>query len=321
MKHRGELLSEYGRGLMAALPLDAETVRDIAPRFYCEIGGCNVPDQTVVGGSEQDLQALVDFVKERFNARATLLNVEGAFHTYLMVAAAEQFRPYLDAAPFGSPAFAVLSNYSGSYHPADGYAIKANLFFQIFNPVRWIWGMQHALRDGVNLVFEFGGGIGKGEGPAAKRPNLAGITKKALKSVDRHAVYAPAINCDTIKQAAALATSLEGVAMDPREAGGDAAERAVDDRLRLCMPVVDGIVTDECVPLLETVGASGLAGGLWLVAQSERQNTEDLFVLGGQDPGRAQPYLVRLAASGAAEEGPFTGKAVAEQLQRLAGQG
>lgn len=315
VKHRGELLSEHGRGLMAALPLDAETVRAIAPRFYCEIGGCNVPDQTVVGGSEEDLKALVDYVKEQFNARATLLNVEGAFHTYLMVAAAEQFRPCLDAANFAPPRFDVLSNYSGAYHPADGYAIKANLFFQIFNPVRWIWGMQHALRDGANLIFEFGGGIGKGEGPAAKRPNLAGITKKALKSVERHAVYAPAINSDTIKKAAALAASLGGITMDPRDAADDSTHAGAG--LRLCIPVVNGIMTDDCIPLLETVGASGLTDELQLIAQSERQNVEDLYVLGEQDPGKAQPYLVKVSASGAPEGAPFIGKPLEEELHRL----
>lgn len=319
VKHRGELLSEYGRGLMAALPLDAETVRSVAPRFYCEIGGCNVPDQTVVGGSEADLKALAEFVKEQFNARATLLNVEGAFHTYLMVTAAEQFRPYLDAAEFAPPAFNVLSNYTGIYHPTDGYAIKANLFFQIFNPVRWIWGMQHALRDGVNLVFEFGGGIGKGGGPEAKRPNLAGITKKALRSVGRHAVYVPAINCDTLKRAAAFSSSLAGIAVDPRDQGGDAPAAGSAGGLRLCIPVIDGIMTDDCVALLETLGTSGGTGGLQIIAQSERQNTEDLYVLGGQDPGKAQPYLARLTASGTAEGSPFTGKSLEEELHRLKG--
>ena len=88
VQHRGRILGEYGRGLMAALPLDAATVRGIAPRFYCGIGGCNVPDQTVVGGAAEDLEALVAYVKDQYQTRATVLNVEGAFHTHLMVTAA-----------------------------------------------------------------------------------------------------------------------------------------------------------------------------------------------------------------------------------------
>ncbi len=200
VQKRGELLSRHGRGVMAAFAMDAETLRDIVPRFYCEIGGCNVPDQTVVGGARQDLERLIAYVQEQHRARATLLNVEGAFHTYLMAGAAESFRPYLDAANFSTPRFDVLSNYTGKYHPADPDTIKANLFFQIFNPVRWIWGMQHALNDGVDRILEFGGGIGSGETPADKRPNLASITKKAIKSVNSGAVYTPVINSVTLRE-------------------------------------------------------------------------------------------------------------------------
>lgn len=204
VQKRGELLSQYGRGLMAAFSLDAETLKDIVPRFYCEIGGCNVPDQTVVGGAKQDLEGLIAYVQKHHRARATLLNVEGAFHTYLMAASAESFRPYLDAATFAAPRFNVLSNYTGKYHPADPDTIKANLFFQIFNPVRWIWGLQYALNDGVDRILEFGGGIGSGETPAEKRPNLAGITKRALKSVNSAAVYTPMINAAALKDAKRL---------------------------------------------------------------------------------------------------------------------
>ena len=33
----------------------------------------------------------------------------------------------------------------------------------------------------VDTIIEFGGGIGKGEGPDGKRPNLESIVKKSLK--------------------------------------------------------------------------------------------------------------------------------------------
>lgn len=318
VKRRGELLSEYGRGLMAALPLDAETVKTFAPRFYCEIGGCNVPDQTVVGGAEDDLRALLGYVKERFNARTTLLNVEGAFHTYLMVAAAERFRPQLDATDFVPPRFNVLSNYTGGYHPADGHAIKANLFFQVFHPVRWIWGMHHALHDGVNLIFEFGGGIGKDESPAGKRPNLAGITKKALKSAGRHAVYVPAINCDTIKRAASFCASLPAVATDPRDEGVGTQPPDPRSGWRLYVPMVNGMMTDDCVPLLETIGACGLSDRLQVLAQSRDRSIEDLRGFGAQDLGKAQPYLVRVADTGDSGASFCIGKSLEERLRGLA---
>lgn len=310
VQRRGELLSEYGRGLMAAVSLDAETLRGVVPRFYCEIGGCNVPDQTVVGGAEPDLEALTAYLKDNFNARATLLNVEGAFHTYLMVTAAEKFRPYLDAASFAQPLFNILSNYTGAYHPADGVAVKANLFFQIFNPVRWIWGMQHALRDGANMIFEFGGGIGKGEGPGDKRPNLAGITKKAVKSAGRHAVYAPAINAETLQKAAQLAGSLPRVAEEPHGAADSL-------KTRLYLPVIDGMVTEECAPLLETVAALGLGDDrLRLIAQSRDDNVKELHALTAEEAEKTHAYLISVT-DGAVSY--YVGEALEARLRGIAG--
>lgn len=197
VQRRGELMGEFGRGKMIAFRSNLETVREFADRFYCGIGGCNLPEQTVVGGSEEDLKALAEYA-ESIGQRGIPLNTEGAFHTYLMVSAAEAFRPALDAANMVAPQCKVFSNYTGLYHNADPASIKANLFFQLFNPVKWIWSVQQALRDGANVIIEFGGGIGKGEGPSEKRPNLQGITKKAFRGLEIEGTYLPAINEKTI---------------------------------------------------------------------------------------------------------------------------
>ena len=50
--------------------------------------------------------------------------------------------------------------------------------------------------------IEFGGGIGKGEGPADKRPNLESIVKKTLKWREHQAQYLPAINAASIRATA-----------------------------------------------------------------------------------------------------------------------
>ena len=58
-------------------------------------------DQTVVAGQDTDLDALIDDLKTNFSGkRAFRLDTEGAFHTYLMVEAAQQFREVLDATEF-----------------------------------------------------------------------------------------------------------------------------------------------------------------------------------------------------------------------------
>ena len=97
VQRRGELMGEYGRGKMVAFKLELDIVRGFADRFYCGIGGCNLPEQTVVGGTEEDLEALQAYA-ESLGVKGIPLHTEGAFHTYLMITAAEAFRPTLNAA-------------------------------------------------------------------------------------------------------------------------------------------------------------------------------------------------------------------------------
>ena len=101
----------------------------------------------------------------------------------------------------------VLSNYTGTLHDADSRAIRSRLFFQLFNPVRWFACIQTAFEQDINCIVEFGGGIGSGEAPAEKRPNLESMIKKALKLSAYEADYFPAINVAGIY---AIADTLAG---------------------------------------------------------------------------------------------------------------
>ena len=200
---RGELMGDHGEGEMAALTVDLETARPLADKHFCGIAGLNLPDQTVVGGASADLDALAEELQETLpKKRAVRLKTEGAFHTYYMVTAARHFRAELDKVSIGKPAIQVLSNYTGGYHQADAETIKSRLFFQLFHPVNWVGCLQTALDDGIDLFLEFGGGIGDGEGPAEKRPNLEGIIKKFTRRAKPRPTYVPAINLASIRAAA-----------------------------------------------------------------------------------------------------------------------
>ncbi|HET7131580.1 MAG TPA: ACP S-malonyltransferase, partial [Gammaproteobacteria bacterium] len=54
----------------------------------------------------------------------------------------------------------------------------------------------------IDTVVELGGGIGKGEGPESKRPNLESIVKKSWKGREPQAQHLPAINAATIRATA-----------------------------------------------------------------------------------------------------------------------
>ncbi len=203
VQKRGELMGTLGQGEMLAFPLDLDSVRPLAERHYCGIGGCNLPEQTVVGGLPADLDLVAQDVLELFpRKRVVRLKTEGAFHTYLMIAAAQEFRPSLEAAEIGSPNVRVLSNYSGDFHESDADIIRSRLFFQLFHPVRWIAGLRRAMQDGVDTFIEFGGGLGAAEGPDGKRPNLESIIKKATRLHEHEAAYYPAINSKTLRETA-----------------------------------------------------------------------------------------------------------------------
>jgi [acyl-carrier-protein] S-malonyltransferase len=201
VSRRGALMSELGRGGMVATTLELPAAAALADKHFCGIAAHNMADQVVIAGESDDLEKL-SAEMEAAKKRAVRLNTEGAFHTYLMVAAAQQFREVLDATEFAPVATGVLSNYTGTLHTSSPEAIRSRLFFQLFNPVQWVACMNTAIDFGLDAVIEFGGGIGKGEGPNGKRPNLETIVKKTLKSREQRTEYLPAINAATIRATA-----------------------------------------------------------------------------------------------------------------------
>jgi [acyl-carrier-protein] S-malonyltransferase len=203
VQKRGELMGTHGEGEMSAFPMDLDSIRPIAERFNCAVAGCNLPEQTVVGGRSEDLEQVENEVRENFKRkRPVRLKTEGAFHTFYMDKAAELFRPVLEEAEFGAAKSRVLSNYTGSYHEDDAAKIREGLYYQLFNPVLWHANLLTAFGDDVRLIIEFGGGIGPASEPEGKRPNLQGMIKKAMHADGYEALYQAAINTQSLEDAA-----------------------------------------------------------------------------------------------------------------------
>jgi [acyl-carrier-protein] S-malonyltransferase len=204
---RGEFMGKYGEGMMLAVPLDLESASTLAEKHYCEVASHNLPEQTVIGGADEDIGTLSEDFSTLFPSRVPVpLQTEGAFHTYYMINAARHFRSVLNTTPFATPNFQVLSNYTGGFHDSDVQRIKARLFFQLFRPVNWVACLKTAMDSGLDTLIEFGGGIGNASEPAQKRPNLAGIIKKTLRRSGIDGTYLPAINAGTIESTASAVT-------------------------------------------------------------------------------------------------------------------
>lgn len=295
---RGHLMSCYGRGQMAAFRLDLESIKPLAEARYCGIGGCNLPDQTVVCGFENDLEALMEDVAARFGRHKTgrYLKTEGAFHTYLMIGAAERFRPHLDETPLEPPRVRVLSNYTGDYHPDDPEQIRASLFFQMFHPVKWMAGLQRALDDGVSLAIEFGGGIGREQpgrtpSPASRKPNLESIMRKAYRSANRPGLYLPAISSRSLQQSVRLLEVLRQA-----DCAANAARPLdtawVDERLfSLYLPAALGVASQSALDLGTLVQDLGLGAFVRTLMEAEENSLQTLQACCDPQLASAEPYL------------------------------
>ena len=199
VQKRGELMGEHGEGEMTAFMMTLDDIRPLAEQFHCAVSACNQPMQTVIGGSSKDLEALEAKVAEEFpRKKAIRLKTEGAFHTYYMDKAADLFQSALAEAEMQSPEFRVLSNYTGAFHDPEVNGIKERLYLQLKHPVMWMDNLVTAFGEGIEQVYEFGGGIGPGD-PDEKRPNLESMIKKAARAAGSEAIYTPAINKATLE--------------------------------------------------------------------------------------------------------------------------
>lgn len=197
---RGELMGKYGEGEMLALPLSRADLEPWAAKNNCAIAACNLPEQTVAGGRPEDLDALAMDVEKEYSGKSGVrLKTEGAFHTFYMTEAARRFADELKETSFAAPKFPVASNYTGKIHESDVGTIKENLYLQLFNPVLYYDNLMTVAEAGVDVVIEFGGGLGNGDDPAAKRPNLAGTIMRAFRRVSPRPRYYSVINCKTLE--------------------------------------------------------------------------------------------------------------------------
>ena len=200
---RGELMSKHGSGSMLAMPFERLEAEDLIGQFNCEVATINQLQQTVVGGSDQDINSLAESIAIDFPRKRTVkLKTEGAFHTSLMNQAAEEFKGFLQGINFNEMNSPVLSNFSADIHNQDGSESNDLLYNQLFQPVNWLGCMETAAKLEIDTIIEFGGGLGEGSLPSDKRPNLEGITKKIFRTLKHDITYHPAINTSTISVSA-----------------------------------------------------------------------------------------------------------------------
>ena len=164
VRRRGELMFAAGDarpGAMAAvLGLTHDAVRETLKAVtagICVPANFNSPTQVVISGDRKAVEEAMAALDEAGARRVVPLPVSGAFHSPLMLPAAEELRTELEGTEFQDPAFPVVSNVTAS-PIVDGARARELLARQLTAPVRWSESVETMLEAGTRSFVEIGPG-------------------------------------------------------------------------------------------------------------------------------------------------------------------
>lgn len=164
---RGTLMRDIGesqKGTMAALiGLTQEQVNEICDKAknhqIVQPANFNCPGQIVISGDVDAVHRAMKIAKEEpYKCRlAKELEVSGAFHSELMMPAANELRVALDKTQITTSRIPVFSNVEAE-PVRDHNMIEQLLYRQLFSPVQWELLAKNLIREGVTEFYEIGSG-------------------------------------------------------------------------------------------------------------------------------------------------------------------
>ncbi|MFI2077430.1 type I polyketide synthase [Streptomyces triculaminicus] len=153
---RGEAMTEHGdSGTMASLAAAPEAVLALTAGLPVVVAGYNGPEQTVVAGPADAVEAVAGRAREA-GVGCTRLPVSHAFHSPLVAPAAEAFGDWLAGVDFAATDRRIVSTVTGRAL-APGTDVPALLRRQITDPVLFAQAVELAAKD-VDLFVEVGPG-------------------------------------------------------------------------------------------------------------------------------------------------------------------
>jgi [acyl-carrier-protein] S-malonyltransferase len=161
-------------GMLAVRARERAAVDRIADECGLTVANDNAPDQLVLSGSLQGLEAGEERLREA-GVRTKRLPVAGAFHSPLVEPAVEPFRAVVLETAFREPRVPVLSCVTAA--PFD--EVRERLVQAITHPVRWLDVMRALQERGVSRFVETGPGR-----------VLANLVRKSLQGVEADAPLA-----------------------------------------------------------------------------------------------------------------------------------
>ncbi|MEW6735275.1 MAG: ACP S-malonyltransferase [Acidobacteriota bacterium] len=159
IQKRGQLMDEVSGSAMAAvIGLTEEKIQEIIVENSLsgiDIANLNDYTQTVIAGSEEEIQAAQDLFR-RAGAKYVRLKVSAAFHSRHMKSVQEKFAKFLIDFSFQSPKIPVIANVTAL--PYQPNKIVENLTDQIVTSVRWVECVEYLLQQSEPKFIEVGPG-------------------------------------------------------------------------------------------------------------------------------------------------------------------
>ena len=157
---RGRLMDkcckDYPGGMAAILGCeDLDFLKGICEKANIDIANYNCPGQVVISGKAEGLAEASQILEEQ-GFRVVQLSVAGAYHSRLMLSAADAFGELLDKTPFNAPNMTFLQNVTGAPE-TEPDKIRKNLRLQVASSVRWQQCAVYMTENTQNAL-EFGPG-------------------------------------------------------------------------------------------------------------------------------------------------------------------
>ncbi|MGQ9612511.1 ACP S-malonyltransferase [Chloroflexus sp.] len=169
VRRRGELMAAAHEGSMAAvIGLDAAILEQICQEVSAAlqndhshgtvvIANYNAPDQLVISGSVMAVEHASMLAKSHSAKRVIPLKVSAAFHSPLMIEAAEGMAQAIAHATVRNLSVPLIANVTAEpLYDADD--VRREIVAQVVAPVRWIASVQRMVDLGVETFIEIGPG-------------------------------------------------------------------------------------------------------------------------------------------------------------------
>lgn len=166
VQKRGQAMQEAADAssgaMVSILGLDEERIRQLCKEAaggqVLEPVNFNCPGQIVISGHKEACLRAVKLAEQVGAIKAVPLAVAGAFHTILMLPAAQKLEQVLEQTEIRDPDnVQVIANIDAEYY-LSAQTIRQGLVKQLIQPILWQKCMERLLRDQVNLFYEIGPG-------------------------------------------------------------------------------------------------------------------------------------------------------------------